>query len=259
MHAGNPDARNRTAMLAPYYHGAFKQTLPPAARDATAIDDALRAAAAAWTQRVAFHGEQSEPVYQTDWKVACVAAAIALACSLAVAPLYMGWWELGRKPSLNPLETGVAMGAPLLLASSSLSSSSAALITTTRKKKACVGGNGAGDGGREGCVNSNGELKHIVAEVGARYVRYGAVPNSNILDDSNNDDDDVCHAMEQEESAGLASQPRRRPQHHQNSGALGDDAQEKEGGMMRLRLVDVEQARRHGVTVAVPRKGEVFI
>jgi hypothetical protein len=257
-------------MLAPYYFGAFRQT-PPTATNATARVDALHAAADAWTQRVKFDGEQSVPAYQTDWKVACVAAAIALACSLAVTPLYMGWWELGRKPSLNPLETGVAMGAPLLLAaSSSSSSSSAALMTTRRKRKACVGGNGASDGGRGGCVNSNGELKHILAQVGARYVRYGAVPDSKILhdidndiadadDDDDSDNADEFHAMEQEEGARLASQPRRRRQYNQNSGAVEDNAREKEGGRMRLRLVDVEQARQRGVTVAVPRTGEVFL
>jgi hypothetical protein len=71
----------------------------------------LRAAAASWTQRIPIHGHQTLIVYRTNWAVAAVAAAVGVAGVLAVLPLDFGWW---RVPSLNPLETVVAMGAPLL-------------------------------------------------------------------------------------------------------------------------------------------------
>lgn len=39
---------------------------------------------------------------------------LSLASAIAIAPLYYGFWELGRPVSLNPLEMGRAFGAPLL-------------------------------------------------------------------------------------------------------------------------------------------------
>ncbi len=72
-------------------------------------------AAPSWTQRVPFCVNQTQIVYRTDWGVAWAAAVVGIAGVLAVLPLYIGWWELGRTPSLNRLKTGVAMEASLLL------------------------------------------------------------------------------------------------------------------------------------------------
>jgi hypothetical protein len=65
-----------------------------------------------------------------------------------VLPLYVGWWQLGRRVSLNPLETAAAMGAPLLAD-----------------------------------INSNAGRSRIVEAVGKRRVRYGSVKMTQAPDD----------------------------------------------------------------------------
>jgi hypothetical protein len=182
LHAASPAAAfNRTHILTLNY-----RLINTSAEGIDYLDDLesnatslarLRAAAASWTQRVPIHGRKTLLVYRTNWAVAAAAAAVGVLGVLAVLPLYFGWWELGRAPSLNPLETGVAMGAQLLLQRPALDESYA-------------GGDDDDGGGRIGGqqqqqrqpppqqrrVNSNGGHAHIEARVGALRVRYCAVP-----------------------------------------------------------------------------------
>jgi hypothetical protein len=101
---------------------------------------------------------------------ATAAVVVGVAGMLAVLPLYVSWWELGCAPSLNPLETGVAMEAPLLLRRAAPPEESGAADDDS------------GGGGRhqrqqqqQRRVNSNGGHVHIEARVGALHVLYCAV------------------------------------------------------------------------------------
>ncbi len=94
-----------------------------------------------WAQAVPFVGVELKTVYSTNWAIATAAAFVGgVLAVLAVLPLYAGWWELGRDVSLNPLETALAFGAPLL----------------------------AG-------VNSNADRERVVQHVGYQRVQYGVV------------------------------------------------------------------------------------
>jgi hypothetical protein len=168
--------------------------------------------------------------------------------------LYTGWWELGRAPSLNPLETGLAMGAPLLLLQSP---------TTTTTTAATAGPDGGGScstcGGGMAAVNSNAGHAHIVARLGARRVRYGAVPvqEGGRGETEYIDDDDLGEPLHSETDdtayAALREQEQPLPLGDAGGGQISGA-----GGRMRLRLVDVDEARKHGVTVLTPMKGDKF-
>ncbi|KFY25922.1 hypothetical protein V491_01546 [Pseudogymnoascus sp. VKM F-3775] len=53
-------------------------------------------------------------VYSSDYKFLGASIAIILLSLILITPLYYGYWKIGRRPTLNPLETAKAFGAPLL-------------------------------------------------------------------------------------------------------------------------------------------------
>jgi hypothetical protein len=69
-----------------------------------------------------------------------VAVLVNLLGLISLLPIYYGWWELGRKTTLSPLETAKAFGAPIL---------------------------------RE--VNDNATVEQILRQVGKRRIRYGKI------------------------------------------------------------------------------------
>ena len=69
-----------------------------------------------------------------------VAVLVNLLRFISLLPIYYGWWELGRRTTLSPLETAKASGAPTL---------------------------------RE--VNDNGTVEQIIRQVGKRRIRYGEI------------------------------------------------------------------------------------
>jgi hypothetical protein len=204
-------------------------------------------------------------VHRTNWAVAAAAAAVGVAGVLAELPPYFGWWELGRAPSLNPLETGVAMGAPLLL-------------QRQAPNGGCDGGDvdGGDDRGgqqqqqpppqRQRHVNSNGGHAHIEARVGALRVRYCAVPVVDEVDEERNnqspDEDQPTEvATPRVEGDDAVSASQLQQQHEPNeqpSYADGDVEMFGSGEGMRLRLVDEQQVLRRRVKMVTPRKGDRF-
>jgi hypothetical protein len=96
--------------------------------------------AAGWAQTLRFNNSATRTVYRTDAAFVLSALTASVVGVLAVAPLYYGWWQLGRNVSLNPLEIAKAFRAPLL-----------------------------------GGVNSNADRVQLAAVVGHKRVRYGAV------------------------------------------------------------------------------------
>ncbi len=57
---------------------------------------------------------KSEVHYSTNTAYMCGALASTLVCVLLIIPVYWGFWELGRKVSLNPIEIANAFQAPVL-------------------------------------------------------------------------------------------------------------------------------------------------
>lgn len=55
----------------------------------------------------------SHLVYHVNITFVAVGIAVSIAGVLAILPMYYGYWELGRKVSLNPLEIARAFGTPL--------------------------------------------------------------------------------------------------------------------------------------------------
>ncbi|KAF2269829.1 hypothetical protein CC78DRAFT_240507 [Lojkania enalia] len=93
-----------------------------------------------WQQSVTLSTTRRQPVYQTSKALVAVGILLSVAGIVGILPLYMGFWELGRKVSLNPLEVARAFGAPLL-----------------------------------GGVDGNSTPETIVVERGGMAVRYGAL------------------------------------------------------------------------------------
>lgn len=58
----------------------------------------------------------TEVHYSTNYKYMAGALVSTLACILLCLPVYWGFWELGRKVSLNPIEIATAFQAPVLVA-----------------------------------------------------------------------------------------------------------------------------------------------
>ncbi|KAF2865479.1 hypothetical protein BDV95DRAFT_586487 [Massariosphaeria phaeospora] len=55
-----------------------------------------------------------QAVYRTDKALVISGIFLSIASVAAIIPLYAGFWDLGRKVSLNPLEIARAFGAPLM-------------------------------------------------------------------------------------------------------------------------------------------------
>lgn len=68
----------------------------------------------ATTQQVPYAGTARHTIYVTDMWYMISAACISLISTAAVSATYYGWWELGRKVSMSPLEIAKAFDAPLL-------------------------------------------------------------------------------------------------------------------------------------------------
>ena len=84
---------------------AFRTSLQAAKDNATASNA---------TQTIAYMGSSTETVYETNFNLVAAAAALNLLAVLAIIPTYRGWWALGRRFTLSPLEIARAFDAPLL-------------------------------------------------------------------------------------------------------------------------------------------------
>ncbi|KAL8730263.1 MAG: hypothetical protein Q9181_004730 [Wetmoreana brouardii] len=80
------------------------------------------------------------PVYQSHYLYLGVAIIFTALAWLATLPMFIGWWHVGRKVSMSPIETAKAFSAPMLQHS-----------------------------------DPNANVDELVKEVGERPVRYGAV------------------------------------------------------------------------------------
>jgi hypothetical protein len=263
VHAANAQGLNRTALFKPYFTpvGFHNGTGKPSAEAHAQAEAAQRAAAAKWTQRVRFNGSQQQTVHEADPAFVATAAAIGVAGVLAVLLLlYAGWWELERAPSLNLLETGLAMGAPLLLRQPPTTTTSTTTTTRTMMT-AAVADNGGGGGVT---VNSNADHVHIVARLGARRVRYGAVPvheGGHGETEYMGDDDtgEPLHStMDGAAYAALRDEQQQPLPPGYADGMVGGGHTSGAGGRMRLRLVDVDETLQRGVAVLTPKKGNKF-
>jgi hypothetical protein len=67
-----------------------------------------------WTQSVNVTSTETLTVYTVAIPYLACAVVASLLGVAAVAPLYYGWWELGRDVSFNPLEVANAFDAPIL-------------------------------------------------------------------------------------------------------------------------------------------------
>lgn len=84
----------------------------------------------------------------SDYPYMYAALSVMAFCILCVLPTYWGFWELGRKVTLGPMEIASAFQAPAL---------------------------------DSGIVAAGGEVEHMLKEVGQREVRYGVVMGSGKL------------------------------------------------------------------------------
>ncbi|OCK76978.1 hypothetical protein K432DRAFT_418896 [Lepidopterella palustris CBS 459.81] len=126
------------------------------------------AAAASTTnasQKVPYTAHHYRNTYHTNGSVLAIATLVSLLGVLAVVPLYVGWWELGRTMTLSPVEVARAFGGNVLEGVDG--NASAERVAAER----------GGQAVRYGVVERYGEEKRLrVAERGAvREVRRGEV------------------------------------------------------------------------------------
>jgi hypothetical protein len=98
---------------------AFRITVDMASSDGSVFAPSYTGAALenlrkSWSQPVLIASSRKQTVYRTNRIFVILGVLISLAAVAAIFPLYTGFWELGRKVSLNPLEIARAFGAPLL-------------------------------------------------------------------------------------------------------------------------------------------------
>ena len=67
-----------------------------------------------WTQTVSYTGRSTQIVYSISRAYLISSVIVSLLGVVAIAPLYWGWWELGRDVSFNPLEVAKAFHAEIL-------------------------------------------------------------------------------------------------------------------------------------------------
>jgi hypothetical protein len=87
-------------------------------------------------------------IYYSDYRFYIPAVLLVFICIMCVLPSYWGFWELGRKVTLGPMEIAGAFQAPVL---------------------------------HHPAVASGGEVNALLKEVGKRKVRYGEVGSSGRL------------------------------------------------------------------------------
>jgi hypothetical protein len=80
----------------------------------TAVQVAIDSPNSTFAQEVVYNGTESATIYQSNYTLMAIAVATNFLGLFSILPVYYGWWELGRKTSLSPLETTKAFGAPLL-------------------------------------------------------------------------------------------------------------------------------------------------
>ena len=81
--------------------------------------------------------------YTTDWRFGGAAMGIIFFCFACVLPSYYGFWQLGRKVTLGPIEVAGAFQAPVMA--------------------------------DHPAVATHGEVDQFIKEIGDRPVRYGQV------------------------------------------------------------------------------------
>ena len=89
------------------------------------------------------------PVYEASYRFLALAVLFSLLGWLATIPVFLGWWHLGRKVSMSPIEIAKAFAAPGL--------------------KEC---------------NSNADAEGMLKEIGKQEVRYGALTTATARDSS---------------------------------------------------------------------------
>ncbi|ERF74166.1 hypothetical protein EPUS_03356 [Endocarpon pusillum Z07020] len=65
-------------------------------------------------QSVPFTGHDTHTIYTMDTKYMVLGALVSLMGVVSVGATFYGWWQLGRKVSMSPLEIAKAFDAPLL-------------------------------------------------------------------------------------------------------------------------------------------------
>jgi hypothetical protein len=100
------------------------------------------------------------PVYKTNFTFAWIGFALMLGSIAATIPLFYGFWRLGRKVSLSPLEMAKAMNVVGNGSNEGNTANDARNVFVT---------DDAGMGG------SNAEMKGLLTRFGDRQVRYGQV------------------------------------------------------------------------------------
>ena len=93
---------NTLSFVAALYHQGAPKT-----------NDTLRAAAGMSSQRFVASITGIVEEYQTDFRYVAGALVATLVTVLCVLPVYWGFWQLGRKVTLGPLEITNAFGAPI--------------------------------------------------------------------------------------------------------------------------------------------------
>lgn len=78
-----------------------------------ALEDSSALGAEGWQIVRGFETVQTA-VYKSDFRFLFLALEFPCFGALAVFVMMLGWWELGRKVSLSPVETAKAFGAPIL-------------------------------------------------------------------------------------------------------------------------------------------------
>lgn len=106
-------------MLSAMQSLAFRTTVDMAASDGSVYAPAITGAALAslrkdWHQSVAVRGQRASPTYHTSHVLVAMGILLTAVGVGAVLPLYHGFWELGRRVTLDPLEVARAFGAPVL-------------------------------------------------------------------------------------------------------------------------------------------------
>lgn len=106
---------------------------------------AIAAATSSDTQHVTARETTTVPIYKSNYLYLYIALGCAAVGWLAVIPLVISYWHVGRAVSMSPIETAKAFGAPQLR-----------------------------------CSDSNADSVKLLKEVGDRPVQYGATTVSGV-------------------------------------------------------------------------------
>jgi hypothetical protein len=124
---------------------AFRSALFAAANNVTSLDDTDNNGKyrdpSEYIQHIQVQQSSLQAVFKSHYRFLAIALVFTLLAALSVVPIFLGWWSLGRKVSLSPIETAKAFAAPVLARA----------------------------------PDANAELKPLLREVGDLRVRYGAV------------------------------------------------------------------------------------